>query len=39
MAFCGRLAIGLGLCGQVKRPVANRPQDAILPHNETCPTA
>ena len=34
MESCGRLAIGLLSCGQVKRPVNNRPQDAILPHDK-----
>jgi hypothetical protein len=29
---CGGLLIRLLLCKNIVRPIANRPQDAILPH-------
>src|SRR5260370_492574 len=32
LSTCGRLPIGLGVGSQFDKPIANRPQDAILPH-------
>jgi hypothetical protein len=37
LATCGELVIRLLLCKKIVGPIANRPQDAILPTNESVP--
>jgi hypothetical protein len=36
LVTCGGLAIRLVMCKKIVRPIANRPQDAILPHKSKC---